>query len=444
MKYFFVFAVPELNDIQDAYVIAVEDQARRRLEQLSALHKVQPVDVSQIHTVDNGLGANDALANGDIAPNSIYVATSDSYLHGKDKNANHPVINSGKQQSIDNTLSETEDNDDVSDEDVKGADDAVKEELKEENDSVDNSKTRESNNSESSASDQESVDRNNSNTMESTAVMNGYMNNHATGHMIPEPLDPRYHIGVHTPNGFREVKGGYNNPNMEVSPHRSRENLYEDIADQNAYENDGAVDDGPHREMAIDVPVGFVGSKKERPQYPSGSLSRPSPRSSTHNSPAKTYHIPGNSEPFVEPPKMTKVEEREHMERIKKYQEDLRKRREEENRIAMENEFLRTSLRGSKKLQSLEELRPEVGKVSTPPSGIVNPNFVEEDAGVVNGDASSSSHGASRAATLPIRYPDYAARTPPGEYLVNILTGLVPFTWNSDIVPLIRSVDNFH
>ncbi len=34
-------AVPELSDIQDAYVIAVEDQARRRLEQLSALHKVQ-------------------------------------------------------------------------------------------------------------------------------------------------------------------------------------------------------------------------------------------------------------------------------------------------------------------------------------------------------------------------------------------------------------------
>ncbi len=44
----FVFSVPELTDIQDAYVIAVEDQARRRLEQLSALHKVQPVDISQV------------------------------------------------------------------------------------------------------------------------------------------------------------------------------------------------------------------------------------------------------------------------------------------------------------------------------------------------------------------------------------------------------------
>ena len=86
--------MPELNDIQDAYVIAVEDQARRRLEQLSALHKVQPVDISQIQAVDNGLGAKDALANGDIAPNSVYIATSDSYLQGKDRNANHPVVNS--------------------------------------------------------------------------------------------------------------------------------------------------------------------------------------------------------------------------------------------------------------------------------------------------------------------------------------------------------------
>ena len=425
--------MPELNDIQDAYVIAVEDQARRRLEQLSALHKVQPVDISKIQAVDNGLGAKDALANGDIAPNSVYIATSDSYLQGKDRNANHPVVNSEKQKK-ENDICDAEDHRDSSDEDVKEVNDGddVNERHTEETDSVDNNKTGKNTDSESS-SDQESDhddSQSNHSDMESTAVMNnhGYMNNHGTGHMIPEPLDPRYHMGVHTPNGFREIKGGgYSNPNLD----RSRENVYEDVNDQNAYENDGVVDDGPHREMAIDVPVGFVGSKKERPQYPSSSLSRQSPRSSTHSSPLKTYgsdhstpdrkyHKPSPSnEAFVEPPKMSKQEEREHIERIKKYQEDLRKRREEENRIAMENEFLRTSLRGSKKLQSLEELRPEIGKVSTPPSGIVNPNFVEEEAGMVNGDASSSSHGASRAATLPIRYPDYAARALPGKIFIS-------------------------
>ena len=421
--------MPELNDIQDAYVIAVEDQARRRLEQLSALHKVQPVDISRIHIVDNGLGGKDVLPNGDITPGSAYVAASESYLHcNKDKNANHPVVvNSDEQKSG----KYTRDKNDASDDNNKASDNIV-DEHREETDSVDNSKIEETNSGNNS--DQESGGSNRSDIMESTAVMNGYMNNHGTGHMIPEPLDPRYHMGVHTPSGFKEVKGGgYNNPNMEVSPHWRRENLYEDIADQNAYENDGGVDVGPHREMAIDVPVGFIGSKKERPQYPSSSISRPSPRSSTHSSPIKTYGseyntperrfpapmlVSSNNQGFAEPPKMSKQEELEHMERIKKYQEDLRKRREEENRIAMENEFLRTSLRGSKKLQSLEELRPEVGKVSTPPSGIVNPNFVEEEAGVVNGESSSSSHGASsRTATLPIRYPDYAARTPLGKNL---------------------------
>ncbi|ELU16311.1 hypothetical protein CAPTEDRAFT_170318, partial [Capitella teleta] len=40
-------------DIQDAYVIAVEEQARRRLEQLSALHKVHPVDIAQLQDVGN-------------------------------------------------------------------------------------------------------------------------------------------------------------------------------------------------------------------------------------------------------------------------------------------------------------------------------------------------------------------------------------------------------
>jgi len=40
-------------------------------------------------------------------------------------------------------------------------------------------------------------------------------------------------------------------------------------------------------------------------------------------------------------------------------QEELKKRREQEERQAREEEFLRTSLRGSKKLQALEQVRSE-------------------------------------------------------------------------------------
>lgn len=43
------FAAGELgNAVQDAFVIAVEQQARERLQRLSALKRVTPVDMSQL------------------------------------------------------------------------------------------------------------------------------------------------------------------------------------------------------------------------------------------------------------------------------------------------------------------------------------------------------------------------------------------------------------
>ncbi len=393
--------------------------------------QVQPVDISQVQTaVDNGLGS-DGLANGDITSNAIYVATSDAYLvqqqqrplEGSDRNANRPTETDRHSDTEGSDTDEVQDGE--SDQDVDVAQetcDSVKPETEDSKIALEKRKADEEEEEGESDSWSESEDQL-SEAMDSTAVMhNGYMSSHAHGggRLIPEPLDPRYHIGVHTPNGgFRDVPVGYS----EESPQRSRENLYEDVEQGGG---GGSADDtGPHREMAIDVPAGFVGSKKERPQYPSTSLSRPSPRSSAHGSPLKPYgggdhaspdrRLPGaaGASGLEQPPEMSREEELQHLERIKKYQEDLRKRREEESRIAAENEFLRTSLRGSKKLQSLEELRPEA-RAPVPPIGIVNPNFVEEEAGG-SGDASSG-QGASRAATLPIRSPDYTAQAPPSEY----------------------------
>lgn len=38
----------DLNNVQDAFVIAVEPQARERLEKLATLYKIQPVDMAQL------------------------------------------------------------------------------------------------------------------------------------------------------------------------------------------------------------------------------------------------------------------------------------------------------------------------------------------------------------------------------------------------------------
>lgn len=45
----FVILAGELcNTVQDAFLIAVEQQARERLQRLSALKRITPVDISQL------------------------------------------------------------------------------------------------------------------------------------------------------------------------------------------------------------------------------------------------------------------------------------------------------------------------------------------------------------------------------------------------------------
>lgn len=57
-------------------------------------------------------------------------------------------------------------------------------------------------------------------------------------------------------------------------------------------------------------------------------------------------------------------------------QEQLRRRREEEDRIAQQNEFLRASLRGSRKLQALQD-NPLIE--TRQPVGIENDAFTADD-----------------------------------------------------------------
>lgn len=61
------------------------------------------------------------------------------------------------------------------------------------------------------------------------------------------------------------------------------------------------------------------------------------------------------------------------------FQEQLRRRREEEERIAQQNEFLRASLRGSRKLQALQDNHPLASEQQRPPAGIDNDAFIADE-----------------------------------------------------------------
>ena len=50
----------ENSNVQDAFVIAVEQQARERLEKLSALRKIKPVDMTAL---SQQVGSNISSAN---------------------------------------------------------------------------------------------------------------------------------------------------------------------------------------------------------------------------------------------------------------------------------------------------------------------------------------------------------------------------------------------
>jgi len=161
-------------------------------------------------------------------------------------------------------------------------------------------------------------------------------------------------------------------------------------------------DAGPHREMAVDCPANFVGVKKEPPRLPrplSNVIQTGSPSSAFKSSqtsltsPAKLHATAGSSlsvhsqqaialDPVDTVGNTSKSQfnrdERDRSERLRRYQEELAKRREMEERINQEQEQLRASLRGSKKMQGLEEKRARA-HVQEVRDGFDNPNYCADD-----------------------------------------------------------------
>ncbi|KAL5275153.1 MPP5 family protein [Megaselia abdita] len=140
---------------------------------------------------------------------------------------------------------------------------------------------------------------------------------------------------------------------------------------------------GSHREMAVDVPDSFIARNKTPPRYPP-----PRPPGNQLNGSARPVPPPRLPTPSV--PERNASHSQiaqivqptlEQLDSIKKYQEQLRRRREDEERIASQNEFLRNSLRGSNKLKSLQfnNAQPQTESDGLQSTGAENEAFIDDE-----------------------------------------------------------------
>lgn len=147
-----------------------------------------------------------------------------------------------------------------------------------------------------------------------------------------------------------------------------------------------SMENGQHREMAVDVPDSFVAQNKTQPRYPPPRTLNnqtlptkplPPPRMDSNND-RVTPQIPSKQSTTI---KIGQILEptNDQMDTIKKYQDQLRMRREKEEKIAATNEFLRNSVRGSQKLATLK-----AEHIAPPPIGFDNEAYLVDDSEDVN------------------------------------------------------------
>lgn len=130
-----------------------------------------------------------------------------------------------------------------------------------------------------------------------------------------------------------------------------------------------------HREMAIDVPDNYMyvvpmsKNKQQDVRYAGINKGRPNKGGEGRGGRGQQQQQISQSAARLG----QELDEEAQTARIRKYQDDLRKRRTDEERQQREAEFLRTSLRGSHKLQALaKKLPPQT-------TGIENPNYFSSD-----------------------------------------------------------------
>nr|BBD75286.1 stardust2 protein [Parasteatoda tepidariorum] len=288
------------SNVQDAFVIAVEQQARERLEKLSALKKIKPVDMTKL---SQELNECSTAATELIENNPIYVTTVPE-IH------NATLKKDGRRDQNDQELELKQEI--VDDETPSSPETPPRERL----------------------------------LVES---QNGIATRFSQECVSVETLLPKQ---------FRPNESHLLDSNCVVS---------------NNNNNNKNESSRTHREMAVDVPDCFVGMAKTAPRYPpQKEEGHPeffiNSDSSSNDNSLLHHRNTVNRYNASDIPKSTldsKEATEDQLERIRKYQDDIRRRKLAEERLAKENEFLRTSLRGSKKLQALESYPPQHGMENT-------------------------------------------------------------------------------
>lgn len=249
------------SNVQDAFVIAVEQQAKERLERLSALKKIKPVDMTKLSQELNECAHSTPELNGVIENNPIYVTTVPEIHNAtlervkKDKFNNHvnnssvPVSN---KSLCDQNMPSVNGHNQVS------TDYDQELELK-----------------------QEIVDRDEDDDLfsppsprtppherlliESQNERDSVTTNFSQNCVSVETLLPNLPDKLRSmPNGNHIQRHG-----LRKSPLGDQKLLNASKTNKNYIKTNGIeCESQPHREMAVDVPDSFVGVAKTAPRYP--------------------------------------------------------------------------------------------------------------------------------------------------------------------------------
>ncbi|CAG0894381.1 unnamed protein product [Darwinula stevensoni] len=367
------------SSVQDAFVIAVEQQARERLERLSALKKIKPVDMTKLSQQLSG-------------DNQIEQAPSDK----EDFSGfieNNPVYNisvpelQSSQTSLNNIGIKSEPKSRSPGDNRKSGVDVVKQakviplhETSYDGNQVtgdtcsDNkplASPREGTGSDSVLpGNREVLLRNKEPGTDSSSVVNQSKSSQGA---------EKFGNDQDSEEDMRQ-NGSANKAYVRKSG-TGAEPQYSNVINMVEF-------DGTGREMAVDVPEGFMARTKTPPRYPppkTNQLGSAKRRSAGSNSTSIAVTAPvvsnGSIQKAAQPPSdpVPVQNDLEQQERVRKYQEELAQRREQEARKAAEEDFLRSSLRGSEKLQALEQ-KPQLSPHHlNDSSGLVNDAYDEED-----------------------------------------------------------------
>ncbi|KAL7038973.1 hypothetical protein ACKWTF_009756 [Chironomus riparius] len=463
------------NTVQDAFLIAVEQQARERLQRLSALKRITPVDISQLSIKLNQQNPKGATTTQDY---SFLKDSSPIYVTSLSNNSStvtsaavstakistiQPSVKSPTVKSISNPLSDTVGN-------------IHHPELHQTNSTSNQLLTTSIIRKPITSSTFDNINKTNQNNINYIAsASNPTLNSltaqqikqagistssaHGTLTAIPILNDPSSELIKHSANINNNINVLNNASsllpnNLDFDPNESctsyysnnrTEYLESDIAQEDNFEGNSisiggtevllgdpllkgenrtrrpsrssilvlgddslkqvssgnflshnpaemhSIENGQHREMAVDVPESFIAQNKTQPRYPPPrnlnnqilpSVPSSKPLNDVRPVPPPRDHIRSDviqQQPSFSNKQAGKIGQileptSDQMDSIKKYQDQLRQRREKEERIAATNEFLRNSVRGSAKLNALK-----ADHIPPPPSFDNEAYIVDDD-----------------------------------------------------------------